>query len=637
MAATGGHEFPPDKVAEFKDAFDAWNADGNAYLDQSEMKTAMAGLGVDVSQLSDMLKEVDQNNDGNIDFGEFLDALWKVKNGDSTGFTKMVNKQVELIAIKTASGGVKSYSQDEVTAFANHLNYCLGDDKKLKYLMPINPDNLDLMEKVADGCLIAKFINMIEPDTIDWRAVNYKRKGMKMGALNQYHVIENQNLNIAAAKSIGIRIFNLSAEDLRDAVKNPILVLGFMWQAVKLQLLGSVNLKSHPELIALVGDGEDMNDLLALPPEELLKRWVNYHLEKQEYPDRINNFSGDVKDGKVYTVLLKSIGADKGCTDEPLKWDTDKRAGQVLTSAQKIGCKPFLTKADILNGNDKLNMAFVAQLFNTCPGLEQVSAEEQKEMAGIMDDDEGDSREERAFRMWMNSLGIKDLYVNNLFEDARSGLVLLKVIDKIEPGSVKWRKKVERKPKKNKFKMVSNGNYAVELGKQMKLSMVNQDGPGIYNRNKKLLLGFTWQLMRYHLLKFLSSLSSDGKPIADKDVLGWCNETVAAAFNADGSLLQQGPLGKAPSIGSFNDESIGTGLFMIYLVAAIEPEIVNWELLTGGDNDEDKKLNAKYAISLARKIGAIVFLLPEDIVEVRNKMCMTFCAAVMAEGFKKRK
>merc|ERR1712087_434032 len=126
---------------------------------------------------------------------------------------------------------------------------------------------------------------------------------MKMGALNQYHVIENQNLNIAAAKSIGISIFNLSVEDLRDAVKNPILVLGFMWQAVKMQLLGSVNLKSHPELIALVNDGEDMNDLLGLPPEELLKRWVNYHLEKQEYPDRITDFSGDVKDGKEYTVL----------------------------------------------------------------------------------------------------------------------------------------------------------------------------------------------------------------------------------------------------------------------------------------------------------------------------------------------
>jgi plastin-1 len=35
-------------------------------------------------------------------------------------------------------------------------------------------------------------------------------------------------------------------------------------------------------------------------------------------------------------------------------------------------------------------------------------------------------------------------------------------------------------------------------------------------------------------------------------------------------------------------------------------------------------LNAKYAISTARKIGACVFLTPEDIVEVKSKMIMTF-------------
>lgn len=585
------------------------------------MKAAMAGLGVDVNALSDMLQQVDQNKDGNIDFDEFLTALWKVKqSGDASGFANMVNKQVELIAIKTASGGVKSYSQDEVTAFANHLNYCLGDDPKLKYLMPINPNNLDLMEKVADGVLIARFINMIEPDTIDWRAVNYKKKG----GLGQYHIIENQNLNIAAAKAIGLRIFNLSAEDLRDAVKNPILVLGFMWQAVKMQLLGSVNLKSHPELIALVGDGEDMNDLLALPPEELLKRWVNYHMEKQEYPARIKNFSSDIKDGKVYTVLLKSIGENKGCNMDPLDWDNDKRANQVILNAQKIGAKPFITKQDILAGNDKLNMAFVAQLFNTCPGLKEVNVEEQKELAGLLEDDEGDSREERAFRMWMNSLGIKDLYVNNLFEDCRSGLILLKVIDKIEPGSVKWRSKVEKKPN-NKFKKINNTNYAVDLGKNMKLSMVNVQGADITDRNKKLILGFTWQLMRYHLLKFLASLSVDGKKVTDKDVIAFCNDSI-----------NKSDLDKKPQIKSFSDDSISTGVYFIYLVASIEPEICDWELVTEGGTDEDKKLNAKYAISLARKMGAIIFLLPEDIVEVRNKMCMTFCAAVMAEAYKRQ-
>jgi len=373
-----------------------------------------------------------------------------------------------------------------------------------------------------------------------------------------------------------------------------------------------------------VNDGEDMNDLLGLPPEELLKRWVNYHMEKQDYDRRINNFSSDVQDAKVYTVLLKSIGEDKGCNTDPLGWNDDgKRANQVLDNAQKIGCKPFLTANDILKGDPKFNMAFVAQLFNTNPGLKALEEEEKKEMAGLMDDDEGDTREERAFRMWMNSLGIPKLYVNNLFSDAVDGLVLLKVIDKIEPGSVKWKKKVERKPN-NRFKKLSNTNYAVDLGKQMKLSLVGVGGSDITDRNKKLILGFVWQLMRYHLLKFLSSISADGKPITDKDVLAWCNQRI-----------QNSDLDKKPQINSFSDDSLKDGLYFIHLVGAVEPDIVNWELVTVGGSDEDQLLNARYAISLARKMGAIVFLLPEDIQEVRNKMCMTFCAAVMAESYKR--
>jgi len=35
--------------------------------------------------------------------------------------------------------------------------------------------------------------------------------------------------------------------------------------------------------------------------------------------------------------------------------------------------------------------------------------------------------------------------------------------------------------------------------------------------------------------------------------------------------------------------------------------------------DEEKKMNATYIISVARKIGCTVFLLPEDIMEVRRE------------------
>ena len=47
--------------------------------------------------------------------------------------------------------------------------------------------------------------------------------------------------------------------------------------------------------------------------------------------------------------------------------------------------------------------------------------------------------------MWINSLGLEDVYVNNLYEECKDGLLLLKVMDRIEKGIVDW-KKVEKKP-----------------------------------------------------------------------------------------------------------------------------------------------------------------------------------------------
>jgi hypothetical protein len=41
-------------------------------------------------------------------------------------------------------------------------------------------------------------------------------------------------------------------------------------------------------------------------------------------------------------------------------------------------------------------------------------------------------------------------------------------------------------------------------------------------------------------------------------------------------------------------------------------------------------LNAKYAINVARKLGCCVFLLPEDIVEVKSKLLLTFVGALMS-------
>ena len=37
-----------------------------------------------------------------------------------------------------------------------------------------------------------------------------------------------------------------------------------------------------------------------------------------------------------------------------------------------------------------------------------------------------------AFRMWMNSLGIDNFYINNMYEDLKDGINLLKILDNMQ-------------------------------------------------------------------------------------------------------------------------------------------------------------------------------------------------------------
>jgi hypothetical protein len=78
-----------------------------------------------------------------------------------------------------------------------------------------------------------------------------------------------------------------------------------------------------------------------------------------------------------------------------------------------------------------------------------LTAEEYEKAKLLWDDIEG-TKEERTFRFWINSLNIEDLSVNNLYEEARDGLLLLKVIHKLDPTVIDW-KRVEKNPN-NRFK-----------------------------------------------------------------------------------------------------------------------------------------------------------------------------------------
>ena len=68
---------------------------------------------------------------------------------------------------------------------------------------------------------------------------------------------------------------------------------------------------------------------------------------------------------------------------------------QVLSNADKIGCRKFLTVQTLIKGNSKLNLAFVANLFNTYPNLKPLTKEEKTEVVEAEPVDENEMREAR--------------------------------------------------------------------------------------------------------------------------------------------------------------------------------------------------------------------------------------------------
>jgi plastin-1 len=505
-------------------------------------------------------------------------------------------------------------NEDERTEFTRHINAVLAGDPDIGHLLPFPTDTFEMFDKCKDGLVLAKLINDSVPDTIDERVLN--KPGRKIKDLNAFHMTENNNIVINSAKGIGCSVVNIGSGDIIEVREH--LILGLIWQIIRRGLLGKIDIKLHPELYRLLEDDETLDQFLRLPPEQILLRWFNYHLKNAKWDRKVTNFSTDVKDGENYAVLLNQL-APNLCSRAPLETrNLLERAEQVLANAEKLNCRKFLTPSSLVAGNPKLNLAFVANLFNTIPGLDPINEEEKLEVEDF--DAEGE-REARVFTLWLNSLDVQPP-VNSLFDDLRDGTILLQAYDKVIPGSVNWRH-VNKPPSSGgemmRFKAVENTNYAIELGKHIGFSLVGVQGADITDGQRTLTLGLVWQLMRRDITNTLSSLAQrmGKREITDAEMIRWAND-----------MSRKG--GRTSSIRSFKDQTIGTGIFLLDVLNGMKSSYVDYDLVTPGRSDEEAYANAKLSISIARKLGATIWLVPEDICQVRSRLVTTFIGSLMA-------
>ncbi|KAG5951553.1 hypothetical protein E4U57_006827, partial [Claviceps arundinis] len=82
--------------------------------------------------------------------------------------------------------------------------------------------------------------------------------------------------------------------------------------------------------------------------------------------------------------------------------------------------------------------------------------------------------------------------------------------------------------------------------------------------------------------------------------------------------------GAISGLRSFKDPTIASGIFLLDVLNGMKSSYVDYDLVTAGQTDEDAYMNAKLSISIARKLGATIWLVPEDICQVRSRLVTTF-------------
>ncbi|KAJ2893197.1 fimbrin, partial [Coemansia aciculifera] len=238
-------------------------------------------------EVNGALKEVDVSRPGMVELDEFVELISRLRLADKAqepgskapvaaakAFEGITSDRAysgrTVLGSRQNASSAHTINEDEREEFANHINFALSGDSDIGYRLPIDPHTMQLFDEARDGLILSKLINYSAPETIDERVLNRGRK------LSPFQVTENNNVVINSAKAIGCSVVNIGSQDLAEGREH--LLLGLIWQVIKIGLFANIDIKLHPELYRLLEKDEALEDFLKLPADAILLRWFNYHL-----------------------------------------------------------------------------------------------------------------------------------------------------------------------------------------------------------------------------------------------------------------------------------------------------------------------------------------------------------------------
>lgn len=136
-----------------------------------------------------------------------------------------------------------------------------------------------------------------------------------------------------------------------------------------------ITLKHYPEIQLLRREDEPVDAMQKLGYEDILMRWINYHIKKNGGNREVHNLGNDMADGYAYGHVLQSVAPSLPKNYYDL--DKDGRAKEVIETCKREEMNPPINPDGITSGNPRLNTLLCAEIFNNKHGL---YFEEEKEI-----------------------------------------------------------------------------------------------------------------------------------------------------------------------------------------------------------------------------------------------------------------
>lgn len=303
--------------------------------------------------------------------------------------------------------GTKEYfdmTDSEIRAYSEHIRAIIPRTVQFDI-------NKNIYKQLRDGVVLAHFLNHLKKGAINLNSITAnidmeRQNGVFEASTNLANVLRS-------CKRIGVVTVNIGPEDI--LYENRVLILGLLWQLVKMSVTNVSQIMDRPELVNLLKESENLFDITTGNPEEILLRWMNYHLtnaHKENYvanlknlishrveglhedfmlhvPTKCSNFGSDLRDSRVYLLVLKQVASQYISEDAFLKAfiesDDLKRAEHVIEIAELIDCKKFITPEAITMGDARLNFLFTATIFNTHIGMSKNTSSDIESMKAKID------------------------------------------------------------------------------------------------------------------------------------------------------------------------------------------------------------------------------------------------------------